>query len=99
MPIIDKLKVWLDENRPKTQPKSLIGQAMRYANNQWSKLKDYLLAVRLENTNNRMERAIKPFAVGRKNWMFSNSVQGAKSGAVIYSLIETCKAHDVEPYD
>lgn len=98
-PIIDEFKAWLDENRPKTPPKSLVGKAMTYASNQWPKLKNYLLDGRLENNNNRMERAIKPFVVGRKNWMFSNSVQGAKSGAIIYSLIETCKAHNVEPYD
>lgn len=99
VPMIDEFKAWLDESRLKTPPKSLIGQAMTYASNQWPKLKNYLQDGRLENNNNRMERAIKPFAVGRKNWLFSNSVQGAKSGAVIYSLIETCKAHNVEPYD
>ena len=98
-PLIDEFKAWLDEHRPKTPPKSLIGKAMTYTSNQWPKLKNYLADGRLENNNNRMERAIKPFAVGRKNWMFSNSVQGAKSGAIIYSLIETCKAHDLEPYD
>jgi len=46
-----------------------------------------------------MERAIKPFAVGRKNWLFASSVAGAKAGAIIYSLIETCKAHSINPYD
>ena len=46
-----------------------------------------------------MERAIKPFAVGRKNWLFANSVDGARAAANIYSLIETCKTHDVNPYD
>ena len=54
---------------------------------------------RLENNNNRSERAIKPFAVGRKNWLFSDSVAGAEAGAIIFSLIETCKHHGVEAYD
>ena len=62
------------------------------------KLLRYIEDGRLEIDNNRSERAIKPFVIGRKNWLFSDSVRGAESGTVIYSLIETCKAHDIEPY-
>lgn len=59
----------------------------------------YLEDGRLEISNNRSERAIKPFAVGRKNWLFSDSAAGAQAAANIFSLIETCKAHDVNLYD
>jgi transposase len=54
---------------------------------------------RLENNNNRAERAIKPFVIGRKGWLFSGSVAGANAAAIIYSLVETCKWHGIEPYD
>lgn len=80
-------------------PKSLLGQAVSYTLNQWPKLLTYLEDGRLENNNNLSERAIKPFVMGRKNWMFSNSVEGAHAGAAIFSLIETCKHHQIEPYD
>ena len=62
---------------------------------QWSKLETYLEDGRLEISNNRSERAIKPFAVRRKNCLFATSVSGAKASVVIFSLIETCKAHQV----
>jgi hypothetical protein len=54
---------------------------------------------RLENNNNRSERAIKPFVIGRKGWLFADSVAGADAAATLFSLVETCKHHDVEPYD
>lgn len=80
-------------------PQSLTGKAISYTQKQWPKLLTYLADGRLEISNNRMERAIKPFATGRKNWLFSNSVEGANAAAIIFSLVETCKAHDVNPYD
>lgn len=97
--IIEKIKNKLDELQNKAPPKSLLAKAMDYMQNQWPKLQTYLKDGRLEISNNRMERAIKPFAVGRKNWLFANSVDGAHAAANIFSLIETCKAHDVNPYD
>ena len=98
-PIINKIKARLDENVAKVSPQLALGKAIAYTLNQWPKLENYLLDGRLEISNNRMERTIKPFATGKKNWLFSNSVSGANAAAVIYSLIQTCHAHQVNPYD
>ena len=98
-PVLDDLHTYLTAIHPRILPKSPLGQAVSYTLNQWPKLLTYLQDGRLENNNNRSERAIKPFAVGRKNWLFSDSVAGAEAGAVIFSLIETCKHHGVEAYD
>ncbi len=78
--------------------KSPLGQAVSYTLNQWPKLMAYLQDGRLENNNNRTERAIKPFAIGRKGWLFADSVAGANAAAIIFSLVETCKQHNIEPY-
>ena len=98
-PVLDELHIYLTAMHPRVLPKSPLGQAVSYTLNQWPKLLTYLQDGRLENNNNRSERAIKPFAVGRKNWLFSSSVAGAEAGAIIFSLIETCKHHDIEAYD
>lgn len=74
-------------------PKSKLGQAVTYSLNQWEKLNAFLLDGRLEIDNNRIERAIKPFVMGRKNWLFANTPRGAKASAVIYSVMETAKAN------
>lgn len=97
--ILDELHDFLLSNQPHVLPKSLLGQAIDYTLNQWPKLLTYLQDGRLENSNNRSERAIKPFVMGRKAWLFADSVEGAEAAAIIYSLIETCKYHHVEPYD
>ena len=97
--IIHKIKTELDKQVNQVPPQSLLGKAISYTLNQWPKLQTYLQDGRLEISNNKMERAIKPFAVGRKNWLFCNSVEGAKAAGIIYSLIETCKAHKVNCYD
>jgi transposase len=67
--------------------------------NQWHKLIVHLNDGRLDNSNNLSERAIKPFVIGRKGWLFADSVTGADAAAILFSLIETCKYHNVEPYD
>ena len=97
-PIIDKLRQWLDETKPKVPPKSLLGKALQYLDNQWSRLIAYLEDGQYPIDNNPVENAIRPFAIGRKNWLFSASVKGAKASANLYSLIETAKANDLEPY-
>ena len=83
---------------PRVLPKSALGTAVTYCRNQWSKLLTFLLDGRLEIDNNRSERAIKPFVIGRKNWLFANTVRGAKSSAVIYSLVETAKENGLAPF-
>lgn len=98
-PILDEMHAYLIEKKPQIPPKSLLGQAVNYTLNQWSKLLIYLQDGRLENSNNRSERAIKPFVIGRKGWLFADSVAGAHAAAIIFSLIETCKHHKIQPYD
>ena len=80
-------------------PRSALGQAVRYALDQRSRLERVLLDGRLELSNNRAERSIKPFVIGRKNWLFSNTPKGATASAMIYSLIETAKENGLNPHD
>jgi transposase len=96
--VLDKLRVWLDDMEAKVLPKSALGGAVTYCRKQWSKLNTFLLDGRLEIDNNRSERAIKPFVIGRKNWLFANTVRGANSSAVIYSLVETAKENGLAPF-
>lgn len=96
--LVDELKELLDEATLKILPKSPLGQAVFYALAHWEALKSYLYDGRLEIDNNLSERAIKPFVIGRKNWLFHGNDIGARSGAVLYSLIETCKYHKVDAF-
>jgi len=96
--VLDKMRVWLDKMEAQVLPKSALGGAVTYCRNQWSKLNTFLQDGRLEIDNNRAERAIKPFVIGRKNWLFSNTARGAHSSAVIYSLVETAKENGLAPF-
>ena len=96
--VLNAFKSWLDSHLTKTPVQSKIGEAIRYALTNWELLNNYLKDGRIEIDNNLLENAIRPFAVGRKNWLFHGSPAGAKAGAIFYSLIETCKANNVEPY-
>lgn len=97
-PVLDAFSAWLRIQRSRVLPKSTLGQAITYCLNQWEKLEAFLQDGRLELDNNRSERSIKPFVIGRKNWMFSNTPRGAKSSAMIYSIIETAKENGLNPY-
>lgn len=77
----------------------MFGTALTYALNQKCWLMNIFLDGRLELSNNRAERAIRPFAVGRKNWLFCNTPRGASASATIYSIIETAKVNKLRPYD
>jgi transposase len=90
--------VWLKQQRSQTLPKSLVGKAITYSLNQWEKLTAFLKDGRLEIDNNRSERSIKPFVIGRKNWLFANTPRGAKASAAIYSVIETAKENGLLPF-
>jgi len=79
-------------------PKSPMGQAISYCQKQRFWLEHFLLDGRLEIDNNRAERSIKPFVIGRKNWLFSNTPGGARASAVLYSLIETAKENAIDPF-
>lgn len=97
-PLLETIKELLDARMKTTPPKSLLGRALSYALAQWPRLGIYLEDGRLRPDNNLAENAIRPFAVGRKNWLFSGHPRGADASAAIYSLIETAKANDLEPY-
>ena len=97
-PIIDKLKQWLEKTRQNTPPKTTLGKALGYLHNQWERLIRYLENGAWPIDNNRAENAIRPFVIGRKNWLFSSSQAGAHASANLYSLVETAKANGLEPY-
>ena len=97
-PILDQIKKLLDLRKESAPPKSLLGSAIRYALGQWPRIEAYLEDGRLRPDNNLAENAIRPFAVGRKNWLFSGSPRGAKASATLFSLIETAKACGIDPY-
>jgi len=90
---------WLKKYQPITLPKSPLGQAIQYSLNHWQALTNYLRKGYLSIDNNCAERAIKPIVIGRKNYLFAGSHQGAENAAVIYSLIHTCKALGLNTYD
>lgn len=95
-PILNDFKTWLDGLN--ILPKGALGQAITYTRNQWPKLLTYLEDGHISIDNNVTERDIRPFTTGRKNWMFSTSVGGAKASANLYSLVMTCRANDINPY-
>jgi transposase len=97
-PIIEEFEAWIKKYTPQVVPKSALGKAMKYCRNQMKDLRAYLQDGRLEMSNNRAERTIKHFVVGRKNWLFSNSTKGADSSAIVYSLIETAKENQLLPF-
>ncbi len=97
--VIDKLYDWLQKSLPQAPPKTAIGKAFTYLNNQWSHLIRYLDDGDYPIDNNPAENAIRPFVIGRKNWLFANSQAGAHASANLYSLIETAKANDLNPYE
>jgi len=98
IPILTKMKAWLDAWVDKIPPKSLLGKAIHYALKNWSRLIRYVEAPYLSMDNNHTENAIRPFVVGRKNWLFSGSPEGAEASALFFTLIETAKANGWEPY-
>jgi len=97
-PILKSFKTWLDNHLTKTPVQSKIGEAIRYTLSNWELLNNYLQDGRIEIDNNLLENAIRPFALGRKNWIFMGSPSGARAGATFYTLIETCKTNGIEPY-
>ena len=97
-PQLEHLKQWLDEIKAKAPPKGPLGRAITYALNHWVELTRYLEDGHPSIDNNACERAIKPFTVGRKNWLFMGNIKGAQGAAVLYSLIETAKANGISPY-
>ena len=95
-PVVDELFAWL--HSVNIVPKTGFGQAASYHLKQQKYLERYLLDGRLEISNNRAERSIKPFVIGRKNFLFANTPRGAKASAIMYSLIETAKENALNPF-
>jgi len=96
-PVLLAFQAWLEQQALHVLPKSALGQAITYCRNQWEKLNVFLQDGRLELDNNRSERSIKPFVIGRKNWLFAFSPAGATASATIYSLVETAKENGLHP--
>lgn len=95
-PVLDAMLAWA--NTRTTAPKSKLGIALNYLKNQWPTLLVYLEDGRIELSNNRAERSIKPFVISRKNFLFANTAGGAQGSAVMFSLIETAKENGLDPY-
>jgi transposase len=97
-PILDKIKAWLDKKVGQVLPKSPLGQAIAYTLGLWPKLITYLENGNIPIDNNKIENAIRPFVIGRKNFLFSGSPRGANASATLYTLVESAKANDLEPW-
>ena len=97
-PVLAELHAWMLKQTPLVIPKSALGTALAYMGNLWPQLTRYTERGDLPIDNNRCENAIRPFVIGRKAWLFSDTPAGARSSAVIYSLVQTCKANGLEPY-
>ncbi len=97
-PVLAQIKALLDDAQFKVLPKSPLGTAVFYSLNHWDALNIYLQDGRLEIDNNKSERSIKPFVIGRKNWLFHGNDVGAHAGSILFSLIETCKQHKVDVF-
>lgn len=98
LPVLSEFKAWLDERVQQVPPHSLLGKAFAYTLGQWDRLVLYAEDGRLTPDNNIAENAIRPFCVGRRNWLFNYHPAGAAASAAIYSLIESAKLNGLEPY-
>ena len=99
VPVLDKLKDFLDENYPKILPKSSIGKAFIYSLNQWKYLRRYTQDGNWQIDNNAVENKIRPLALGRKNYLFAGSHNAVQQAAMIYSFFGTCKINDINPLE
>jgi len=84
---------------PRYLPKSPLGQAICYALNQWPALEGFLAHGEVEVDNNLVENAIRPTAVGRKNWLIFDSAEAGTRNAVVFTLVQNCRMHGVNPYE
>lgn len=96
--VLDEFYAWLEQLSHKTLPQSLLGKAITYAQNQKEYLCSFFKDGRIQLSNNLAEQAIKMFVIGRKNWLFSNTLNGASGSATIYSIIQTALANELKPF-
>jgi transposase len=99
IPLLQEFHTFLLEKQNKVVPSALLGKAIQYALNQWQQLLSFTKSGFIPLDNNPAENAIRPFVIGRKNWLFCDSVAGAKTNARMYSLIETAKAYKLNPFE
>lgn len=97
IPVLDVFWTWIEKHKDDCPPESKLGKAFRYAVNQKDGLMTYLQDGNIAISNNLAENSIRPFTIGRKNWLFSGSPKGAAASAAIYTLIETAKANGINP--
>jgi transposase len=97
-PLLDAMKTWLDEQAIQVLPKSPVGEAIRYALNQWSALTRYLENGAFAIDNNAAEHALRAVVLGRKNWLFAGSDKGGETAAILYTFMATCRQLGVEPF-
>jgi len=97
-PVLQRIEMMLLKHLHTVIPGSLLGKALHYLSAQWPKLIRYVENGDWPIDNNLCENAIRPFVVGRRNWLFADTVAGARASANLYSLIETCKANGIDPY-
>ena len=98
-PLVDDFFVWAKDVYLKTANKSALGEALRYCINQEQYLRVFLTNGDVPMDNNAAERAIRPFTIGRKNWVMIDTIKGAEASAIIYSIVETAKANNLRTYD
>jgi len=98
LPVMTEMRAWLDHEKLQVLPKSLMGKAIGYMSTFWERLMLYLEDGRFEIDNNLVENAIRPVAIGRKNYLFAGSHNGAQRAAILYSLISTAKLYGHDPY-
>ena len=98
LPVLAQLQTWLEKTQPQVTAQNALGKAISYLASNWIKLVRFTEAGYLPIDNNAAERAIRPFVIGRKNWLFSDTPKGAMASAQLYSLVETAKANGQEPY-
>lgn len=98
-PLVDEFFEWIKEHRGDVTLKSLTGKAMTYCLNQESYLREFLKHGDVPMENNAAERAIRPFCIGKKNWVMSDTIHGAQSSGMVYSIVETAKANNLKPYE
>jgi transposase len=96
--ILEQFKAWLLKRQPEVPPSTLLGKAIYYSLAQWNKMVAYLESPYLTPDNNTCENAIRPFVLGRKNWLFSQSPKGAESSCGLFTLIETAKQNGLVPF-
>ena len=98
MPVLNEFKLWLEKNAAKIMKGGALRKAIDYTLNQWEYLVGYCKRGDLMISNAMAENAIRPFAIGRKNWLFADTRKGAEASAACYSLIETAKANSLDPH-